>query len=156
ESRGAFQPSPDFTHMAFSSNNIAFAPNGLTKAPGSAYDYDAKTGSTTIISKTPDGADIPQEPTANLAGESISFPSLEPNLSYVSAFNPGVSTDGSHILMATHKEPTSIYPGVEPLHLYMRVNDFITYDVSDGHTVEFAGMTPDGKHVYFTSPEQLT
>ena len=38
----AWQPSPDFSHLAFSSSNVAYDPaqEGLTVAPGSAYDYD--------------------------------------------------------------------------------------------------------------------
>src|SRR5690349_13414467 len=35
---GAYQPSPDFSHLAFSSNSIPFASGGRTTAPGSAYD----------------------------------------------------------------------------------------------------------------------
>ena len=38
----------------------------------------------------------------------------------------------------------------------MRVNDAVTYDVSQGHDVKFVGMTNDGSKVYFTSEEQLT
>ena len=33
----------------------------------------------------------------------------------------------------------------------MRVNDAVTYDVSQGHDVSYVGMTPDGSKVYFTS-----
>jgi hypothetical protein len=158
-SKGDYQPSPDFSHMAFSSNNVAFAPNGLTKAPGSAYDYDPATGSTTIISKTPGGADIAQEPGAagGFPEEFIIFPDTSPNTYGATAINPGVSTDGSHILMATLSEPEPfLFPPLAPQHLYMRVNDMITYDVAKGHDVEYAGMTADGSQVYFTSPEQLT
>jgi hypothetical protein len=38
----------------------------------------------------------------------------------------------------------------------MRVNGAITYDVSQGDLVSFAGMTADGTKVYFTSGEQIT
>ncbi len=158
-SRGDYQPSPDFSHMAFSSNNVAFAPNGLTKAPGSAYDYDPTTGTTTIISKTAGGADIAQEPGAagGFPEEFIIFPDTSPNTYGATAVNPGVSTDGSHILMATLSEPEPfLFPPLAPQHLYMRVNDVITYDVANGHDVQYAGMTADGSQVYFTSPEQLT
>ena len=42
------------------------------------------------------------------------------------------------------------------VHLYLRVNDAITYDVSQGKDVEYVGMTEDGSKIYFTSEEQLT
>ena len=50
---------------------------------------------------------------------------------------------------------------VDPLpdgasHLYMRVDGAITYDVSQGHDVNYVGATEDGSKVYFTSDEQLT
>ena len=76
QSIGAFQPSPDFSHLAFSSNDVAFAPNGLDHAPGSAYDYDVATGTTTIISYNGfHGDPIGQEP-GNTAStnEAISLP----------------------------------------------------------------------------------
>jgi hypothetical protein len=135
---GDVKPSPDFTHYFFSSNNVAFASGGLTSAPGSAYDNDIATGTVTIVSKTPPGADIPQD-----AGDSTEFINF-----------PAVSTDGSHILMSTAAPAGTV-------HLYMRVNDAITYDVSVGqdalnHGVTFVGMTPDGSKAYFTSDEQLT
>jgi hypothetical protein len=135
---GDVQPSPDFSHYFFSSKNIAFAPGGLTAAPGSAYDNDLSTGTVSIISKTSLGADIPQD-----AGNSEEFIEF-----------PGVSTDGSHILMST-KAPGGT------VHLYMSVDDEPSYDVSQGqdslnHGVKFVGMTADGSTVYFTSSEQLT
>ena len=132
---GAFKPSPEFTHLAFSSNNVAFAPEGLTTAPGSAYDNNMSTEEITIISKTASGLNIPQEPGNTAAAEAIQF--------------PAVSTDGSHILMST----AGANGGT---HLYMRVNDALTYDVSQGKDVNYVGMTADGSKVYFTSAEPLT
>lgn len=44
----------------------------------------------------------------------------------------------------------------QPGHLYMRVNDSMTYDISQGRDVTFAGMTEDGQTVYFISTERLT
>ena len=38
----------------------------------------------------------------------------------------------------------------------MRVDDGVTYDVSQGHDVTYVGMNGDGTKVYFTSAEQLT
>jgi hypothetical protein len=65
---------------------------------------------------------------------------------------PGISTDGSHILMLTEGGalPGSLY------HLYMSVNDAVFYDVSGGTANEFVGMTRNGSSVTFTSEEQLT
>ncbi|MGA8746016.1 MAG: fibronectin type III domain-containing protein [Solirubrobacterales bacterium] len=160
-----YQPSPDFTHLAFSSNNLDFTvgqagEEGLTTAPGSAYDYDVATEKTTLISKTPGGENIPQEPgDAAETNERIEFP----NATFVGQpdqDHPSVSTDGSHILMSTLSSPfqpfgEGSYQG--PLtRLYMRVNDAVTYEVSQGKDVRYVGMTADGTKVFFTSEEQLT
>jgi hypothetical protein len=169
ESRGAYQPSADFSHLAFSSNNVAFAKGGLEEAPGSAYDYDAANHTTTLISLLPDGRPIPQDPATTEANEFIFFPG---NQIQTIGFTPpvpnvgqpargemsGVSEDGSHILMATTKGG---YVGgfeagdTENVILYMRVNDAVTYEVSEGKAVNYEGMTADGTEVYFTSAEQL-
>ncbi len=161
---GATQASPDFTHYFFSSAALThydqfsggstpgpkFTPEALTAAPGSAYDNNLKTGTVTLISKTESGTNIPQD--AGDLGDQYDFISF-----------PGVSTDGSHILMSTKNSGTCVVsecsdPNTEPVErqLYMRVNDAVTYDVSQGHNVEFVGMTSDGSKVYFTSEEQLT
>ena len=42
-----------------------------------------------------------------------------------------------------------------PVHLYMRVDDSVTYDVSQGHTVDYLGMTKDGSKVLFTTDDPL-
>ena len=48
--------SADFTHFAFSSRDLPFAPGGLTTAPpGSAYDNDIAEQTVTIISMMPSG-----------------------------------------------------------------------------------------------------
>ncbi len=161
---GATQASPDFTHYFFSSAALthfdqfsggstpgpAFAPESLTSAPGSAYDNNLQTGTVTLISKTESGANIPQE--SGDLGDQYDFISF-----------PAVSTDGSRILMSTKNSATCVLSGCsdpnrEPVErkLYMRVNDAVTYDVSQGHDVKFVGMTNDGSKVYFTSEEQLT
>lgn len=127
-------PSGDFSHYAFSSLEHVFAPGGTTEAPGSAYDNNVATKTVKLISKTPAGVNIPLE--------------IEGNTSEVIEF-PAVSSDGSHILMSVE--------GAEgPSHLYMRVNDAITYDVSRGQGVHYVGMTRDGKHVFFEATQQLT
>ena len=54
------------------------------------------------------------------------------------------------------KQKPSVCPPLPPSHLYMRVDDAVTYDVSVGHDVRFVAMTSDGSQVYFTSTEGLT
>ncbi len=135
---GDVKPSPDFDHYFFSSNNMAFADGGLTTGPGSAYDNNLETGEVTLVSKTPQGGDIPRD--AGGASEYIRF--------------PGVSTNGSHILMST-EAPAS------ETHLYMTVDDTHHYDVTVGedginHGGVFKGMTADGERVYFTARTALT
>ena len=167
--RGAWQPSPDFTHLAFSSNNYDFGENGevgLTSAPGSAYDYDTSTQSTKVISHLANGTSIPQDATNTNGGEYINFPG-DNNASESEAFParlyPSVSNDGSHILMSVDSTTPACGNGCShgPAHLYMRVNDSLTYEVSLGddgtnHAVNYVGMTSDGTKVFFTSNEPLT
>ena len=59
---------------------------------------------------------------------------------------PSVSIDGSHILMTTKH-----CNGCTEEHLYMRVNDAITYDIADGAPVNYYGITSDGTKVFFTA-----
>ena len=176
---GFFQPSPDFSHLAFSSSNVRFAPGGLLSAPGSAYDYDTNAGTIQVISKLPNGDDIPQEASiASWPGEerererfeqnevimfpgianpdSVDYPDTTKNPAKV---NPGISTDGSRILMSVSSEPYEHFTSYEHLpsvHLYMRVNDAVTYDVSKGAGAQYIGMTANGSKVFFISKEQLT
>jgi hypothetical protein len=42
------------------------------------------------------------------------------------------------------------------VHLTMRVDDAVSYDITEGFRAEFTGMTPDGTRVFFTSDEQVT
>ncbi len=69
-----------------------------------------------------------------------------------------LSEDGSHILMTEEAaaSPAASTPYQRSRELYMRVDDSITYDIAPGHAVNYIGMTPDGKKVYFTSTEDLT
>jgi hypothetical protein len=145
--RGAQKLSGDFNHYVFSSNEyrasgssttypaLAFAPGGVTDPFGSAYDDDIGARTVTLISKLPNGEDIPQEAPKALSGRSFDF--------------PGLSADGSHILMSTPA-------GGGLLHLFMRVNQAITYDVSRGAGVEFVGMTRSGSKAMFQTSAQLT
>jgi hypothetical protein len=150
--------SKDLSHFVFSTQSGLFGEGGLNTAPGSAYDNDTVHNTLKLISKLPGGAPIGQEPGAKAGAEElIQFPS--------------VSTDGSHILMGTATKPAckqDNFPGgsstggplcpiiTQPTHLYVRVNDAVTYDVSAGKAVHYVGATPDGTKVYFTSDERLT
>ena len=144
---GDIQPSADFRHYVFSSIRTAFAPGGLTADPGSVYDNDIATGTLEIVSKTSGGADIPLDPLAEenpgQLGGTAQFIKI-----------PAVSSDGSHILMSTAG------PG-GTAHLYLRVNDAVTYEPSLGedhvnHGVDFAGMNVGGTEVFFSTAAQLT
>jgi hypothetical protein len=132
EITGDEKPSPDFSHYVLTSRDVIFTAGGIGGAPGSAYDNDVKNRTIQVISELPGGGPIPQD-----AGGSKEFMKL-----------PAVSDDGSHILMST------LAPG-ETTHLYMRVNDLVTYDVSQGLGAKFVAMTNDGSKVAFTSKFQL-
>ena len=45
---------------------------------------------------------------------------------------------------------------MQPSHLYMRVDDAVTYDVSQGHDVSYVGMTPTAPRSTSPPTEQLT
>jgi hypothetical protein len=133
EITGDEKPSPDFSHYILTSRDVVFTAGGISGAPGSAYDNDVRNRSIQVVSKLPGGGPIPQD-----AGGPKEFIKL-----------PAVSDDGSHILMS------SLAPG-ETTHLYMRVDDTVTYDVSQGLGAKFVAMTTDGSKVVFTSKYQLT
>ena len=170
ETIGAYQSSPDFSHLAFTSSNVAFAPNGLVEPPGSAYDYDTETGSTSLISLLPGGEnlDIPVPPGAEGLNQYITFASSRlPHDGYLeweqAKVNPSVSTDGSHIVMGVSDGKWPLFSSEpEPSkYLYMRVNDAISYEIGvdesgEDHPVDYVGMTADGKKVFFTTDAQLT
>lgn len=171
-SQGAWQPSPDLNHLAFSSNNVDFTEGqtgeeGQAVPPGSVYDYNVETKTTKLISLDEAGNPIALPPTNHGTRQFIQFPgntvsltfdTKEPQRATPDYWNPAVSKDGSHILMsiwttAFHQEYEEPEP---PSVLYMRVNDAHSYDVSKGHGVYYVGMSSDGTKVYFTSKEQLT
>ena len=169
---GAFQPSPEFTHLVISSNNLEWASGGLTSEPGSVYDYDPTSGTTTVISLLPHGGNIPQVPGYNpdppdgsepAPSSYIELPNADPSeMQHGSTvqYQQGVSTNGSRILMAAPSQaPCHDYDGCyepAPVRLYMRVDDATTIEIAPGRTVDYVGMTPDASKVYFTSEEQLT
>ncbi len=148
--KGMQAMSRDFSHFVFSSNNykegffsgathpaIVFAPGGQTEGLGSAYDNNIKTREVNVISKLPSGEPLPQEAKRTVEEKAIDF--------------RGVSTDGTHILMETPADP----PTSELAYLFLRVNDAMTYDISEGHPVTPIGMTQSGNKVFFTTDAQL-
>jgi hypothetical protein len=146
------KPSADFSHFVFMSVDTAFAPGGLDTPPGSVYDNDIAQKSVVIASYRQNGEQIPQEVA----------PGSDPNRRTEIA---AVSDNGSHILMAATTNPAcdpnsypfSCPPKLSyPAHLYMRVNDAVTYEVSPGADAKYVGMTSDGSKVFFTSEEHLT
>ena len=162
---GETAASGDLTHFVFSSNNLAFAENGLTQAPGSAYDDNLETQKVTLISKLGTGK-IPQDPVyASEEGSSSEFLRF-----------PAVSADGSRVLISTATATTSsdcgrfitgeLYPPCPrftetPVHLYISVGDAVTKEVSvnqlTGHNVavNYVGTAEDGAKVFFTSADEL-
>ena len=86
-----------------------------------------------IISKTPGGEDIGQD-----TGGSQEFVQI-----------PAISRNGSHILMTTEG-------GFFGTHMYMRVDDSVTYDIANGGKGNFIGMTANGSKVFFSSREKIT
>jgi len=79
------------------------------------------TGTVTLISRLPGGANIPQDPASPNSGEFIRF--------------PAVSTDGSHILMSTASSTSAI-------HIYMSIDDAPAIAIAGGEAVDYVGMTP--------------
>jgi hypothetical protein len=139
--RGSVRINPSFTHYAFSSIKTAFAPEGITASPGSAYDNDIGADTVTLISKTEGGGNIPQDPTGGVVEEFIRI--------------PAISDDGSHILMTT-----AAAGGLT--HIYLRdVPAGLSYDISLDQAavnqgVKFEGMTSDGTKVFFTTNKKMT
>ena len=69
---------------------------------------------------------------------------------------PGVSIDGSHVLMETKGvAPCGSCP--TPHHLYMWVDSAgVAYEIAGGQAVNYVGMTSDGSKVFFTTNLPLT
>ncbi len=138
-----FNQSADFSHFVFQNGE----PPALT-----LVDNNTDTNAAAPVSFQADGAPIEIQPgDTSPDAESLAV--------------PAVSSDGSRIVMAARsvsQETCDIFgqsikcPVRPPSILYMRVNDAVTYEVSEGHAVNYVGMTPDGSNVYFTSEEHLT
>jgi hypothetical protein len=150
---GGQRMSGDFSYYAFSSSEYngfsgkkagaIFAQGGLADGIGSAYGNDIAARTVNIISKAPNGDDILVDPAANKGDDDKGFDF------------PGMSPDGSHVLMQTPANTDSSL-----VHLFMRVDDMVTYAItnptgSHDADVEFLGMTRDGDKVLFITTEQL-
>jgi hypothetical protein len=138
--QGSVRITPDFSHYAFSAINTAFASEGLTEPPGSAYDDEIDSNTVNLISRRQAGEDIPRDPTSGVEEEFIRI--------------PAVSNDGSHILMTTAASGGTV-------HLYMMVDDHLFYEPSLDQAavnqgVKFEGMSSDGTKVFFTTNKQMT
>jgi hypothetical protein len=148
--RGDQRLSGDFSHFVFSTQR-KFTPDGLGSAPGSVYDNAIGPKTVEVISKLNNEEPIPVQP--SVAGDSTRVTGIG-----------GVSTDGSHVLLAGTTNAfcdSDVFPFKcpwilkDPARLYMRVNNALTYDVSRGEEVNFVGITLDASKVYFTTPEAL-
>jgi hypothetical protein len=152
------EASGNVNHFVFATEWNLFAPEGNLAPPGSVFDNNLGNSTVKVASIAPSGGNIPSEP-LDQAGDPLQI--------------PAISTDGSHILMAAGGTgpcgftvcPTPPIgddynavkrPPMQASHLYMRVNEAVTYDVSEGHDVTFVGSSADGTKVFFTSEERLT
>lgn len=131
---GDWQMSPEFDRFVFSSRDVAFAPGASVGAPGAAYVNDVIDHSISVISRLPNGQSIP-----NSSGNPKEFITFPPD---------GISDDGSHILMRVRALDG-------PHRLFMRVDNAITYDISQGAGVRLIGMTSDGSKVLFQATQRL-
>jgi hypothetical protein len=147
---GDLQPSGDFSHFFFSTRT-QFTPDGRAAIPGSVYDNDLGPKTVEVVSKLPNGEDIPAEPP--VAGDQNRVTGIA-----------GRSTDGSRLTMAgTTNPPCDVekfpfecpYILGYPARLYQRVNNLITYEVSRGEEVNYVGQTRDASKIFFTTTAAL-
>lgn len=142
-------------HYVFSSIRKAFAPGGLTSAPGSAYDNNIETGAVEKISFNEEGEDIRQDPRVSGSETGEEFIKFR-----------WVSPDASHVLMSVAGPPDhncglECTTAEENIHLYMYVRGHGTYDVSKDfegvdRAVHYAGTARDGSEVFFTTGQRMT
>ena len=155
---GEVSASSDLSHFVFSTEWNIFAPGGNLRPPGSVYDNNTGTGTVAVASLTPGGEPIPSEPSDH-AGIRFRSPAYQ-TMARTSSSGAGASAPVGSLTAPSRiaEKPVGgkIHCPTYPLHLYMRVDDAITYDVSQGHDVKYVGMSADGSKVFFTSSEQLT
>ena len=169
ECSGDVSPSADLSHFTFSSRTYSFAENGITGAPGSAYDDDIANHTVTLISRLASGKAIPQDPAFAVVppvpGSQNEIAKPGGAEEYIRF--PAISSDGSHILMSTATAGTPVCGKEEdpqvcprftdaPVHLYLSIDDAAVIEIAEGRAVNYVGMTADGSEVYFTSEEHLT
>ena len=149
EALGAFQPSPDFSHLAFASQtNFDSEGGGLTSAPGSAYDYDVATEETELISKDAHGLDITQDPGARIPPNTSNFPAGTAGSGHSEGNVPQrldrrlAHPDEHETLQRLHRR-APLHAGGRRDHLRHRGR----------RPVNYYGMTADGKKVLFTSDQ---
>jgi hypothetical protein len=144
--------SADGSHLVFGSTS-RFEPDGNSGGAVSIYDRNLQTDMTHVVSKLPNGENIPPLP-------------LPPG--YRTPCAPGcqsddgiaeldISRDGSRILIGQAISTDSA--GNNYYHLYLNVGDSSkTIDLTPGttHGVLFDGMTADGSKVFFTTADALT
>jgi hypothetical protein len=143
--------SADAHRLIFSSvNNLVPAATG-----DSPKLYEWVDGSIQLVSVMPDGS-------APLSGAALGTREEIPGTKSSRAPN-AVSRDGLRIFFSS--PPPSSASAPEPTRLYARVNDSTTVEVSKSQctrvdcnapaNISFAGATPDGEHVYFSTTQQL-
>ncbi len=125
---GETAASADLSHFVFNSD-VVFAPGA---EPGAVYDNNTETDTVTQVSFDEGGNQLHN------------------------AAPVEVSSNGFHILMTVGGARRAFRKTNGPGELFMRVSDERTYNIAAGNAVEYVGMTPDGKNVYFTSTASLT
>lgn len=155
---GEVTASGDLSHFVFSTEWNQFAPGGTLNPPGSVYDNNTAARTVSVASKTTAGAGIPSEP-GDQTGDPLQVPGVSENGSHILIAAPGTGGCG----LANCPSPPcgdtfggKVHCPTYTSDLYMRVDESMTFDVSQGHDVNYVGMTEDGSKVYFTSAERLT
>jgi hypothetical protein len=138
--------SADGSHLIFGST-AQFESDASTNGDASLYERNLETGTTQVISKAPDGSNLPC-----LQGASSCHAPGDPD--GIAALD--VSTDGSRVVVAQKVAVDAA--GNRYWHPYMHVgNASMSIDLAPGTSsgVLYAGMSSDGTKVYFTSKDQL-
>jgi hypothetical protein len=143
----ARQLSADGTHLIFGSTS-QFEPDGNSNGDVSIYDRNLVTGATHVVSKTPQGTNLPclqGSGSCHSPGDGDGIGAL------------AVSENGNRIVIAQRVSTDGA--GNRFWHPYMDIGDSgQTVDLAPGTTsgVLFDGMTADGSAVYFTTADPLT
>jgi hypothetical protein len=132
--------SDDGSHLVFGSTS-KFEPDGNSEGDPSIYDRDLQTRTTHVVSKLPNGENIPCLSSCSSKGVA----------------ELDISNDGSRVLVgqliSTDAEGNNYW------HLYMNVGDSPqSIDLMPGSTSGglYDGMDAKGMHVYFSTPDKLS